>query len=385
MALSELSPAQRQGAIVSAVEALNDGGIVLATCESAMLLCARADVFAGIETLRAALKGMSAGNTPSPAFPVWLLPGVGRALAALPALASQSRRLLERLAPGPAVFVIDVDPDALDHARSVSRAGMEAIDDGASLAIRVPAPSPAEMLALKGIGAIACIEVLDERGVPIFDLSAALARTKAVGVDLAAVLHDGSIAHRHPATVLHLGPGRPPTVVRAGAYEERFVHKQLTTTMLFVCTGNTCRSPMALAIAQGLVSQQGLVSKSGALALGGAGPSVRVDSAGVAAGHGAGVTPEAARAVREMGFAMPAHASKPLTRKLIAEADVVYAMTASHRRAILEIDPGSADKVFTLDPAGDVPDPIGQGQAEYTSTALRLRDLITKRLKEFGA
>jgi protein-tyrosine phosphatase len=96
------------------------------------------------------------------------------------------------------------------------------------------------------------------------------------------------------------------------------------------------------------------------------------------------MTPEAADAVRQLGFSPRPHASRPLTRRLIAEADVVLAMTRSHAAAVLDLDPGAADKVHTLDPEGrDVPDPIGMGAEVYTLTARRIAELISRRIQEW--
>ena len=139
-------------------------------------------------------------------------------------------------------------------------------------------------------------------------------------------------------------------------------------TILFVCTGNTCRSPMAEVIARDLLGKD-----SG----------VTVRSAGVAAGAGYPATEEARVAMAEMGLDLSGHRSQPVTRELIDGADVIYAMTNGHRRDMLALDPGAAARVFLLDPAGgSIPDPIGMPVEDYVETARVLRDLIARRLKE---
>lgn len=142
--------------------------------------------------------------------------------------------------------------------------------------------------------------------------------------------------------------------------------------LLFVCTGNTCRSPMAVAIAEGLLARRGIGSDR-----------VRLSSAGVSAGSGAPASHETAEAVRSLGFVMGRHSSRPIHRSDIDDADVIFTMTSGHRSSVLAIAPGAADKVLTLDPDRiDVADPIGAGQETYNQTAAQICDLIQRRLGE---
>lgn len=148
-------------------------------------------------------------------------------------------------------------------------------------------------------------------------------------------------------------------------------------SVLFVCTGNTCRSPMAAALARSVLGDRKGVDPEELLAAG-----VRVRSAGVSALPGGAATPEAAEAVRALGADLSAHASQPVTADMIQDADVIYTMTDAHRRAVLTLNPGASGKTIRLDPERDISDPIGMSQAVYAQSAAMIHDAVLRRVAE---
>ena len=143
-----------------------------------------------------------------------------------------------------------------------------------------------------------------------------------------------------------------------------------TFELLFVCTGNTCRSPMAEALAHKV-----LEGRSG----------ISVSSAGLYADPGSSATPQALETVRAMGLDLSKHRSTRLTLDMILNADQIYTMTAAHRRAVLELAPDSEIKVQRLDARRDIDDPIGGDLHLYQMTAAQILQALQDRLQPESA
>lgn len=142
--------------------------------------------------------------------------------------------------------------------------------------------------------------------------------------------------------------------------------------LLFVCTGNICRSPMAQFISEKIGREAGV--------------EVTAASAGVSAETGWGMEPGAVKALAARGLKDLTHAAQQLSDALMEEADEVYALTRAHRDIIVSRHPEFAAKTAVLREAAglkdaDVADPYGRSDATYEDCARRIEEALNILIK----
>lgn len=362
--MSDVTPV-REATPVEAGGVLRAGGLVLIPTETFYAVAASAR--SGVERLR----GLIAARSPGAAIGAltWHAPTRKAVHWALGKLGPAHRRAVNRLTPGPVRLV--VEHGATDLGAAGDRLGVKpgVIDDGTEMSIRVPDHDVARQVI-----ETACDPVVAARA-DALGLGDGVRLTPenidaAVALGISVVQGGTTPSGRGSATMRLHADGM--WSVPDGGDDLRRIERRMARLVLFVCTGNTCRSPMAWAIAQDAgerVLHEGI--------------STTFRSAGLHAISGDPMTPEAREALESLHVSVSGHRSRPLDRGLAHDAEVIFAMTRSHLAGLKSMGADVAAKAHLLDPdGGDVPDPIGQGPEVYRETALRLRNLVERRLRE---
>jgi len=147
--------------------------------------------------------------------------------------------------------------------------------------------------------------------------------------------------------------------------------------VLFVCTGNTCRSSMAEGLFRKMVKERGKEKE------------IEVDSCGIAAIAGMPATPQAVKVMKDIGVDISSHRAKNLSEELL-KADLILTMTKSHKDYIVDKFPYTKGRVFVLaefaedegDEGVDIADPYGGDEETYRRVAQALEEKLEKVLEK---
>lgn len=151
-------------------------------------------------------------------------------------------------------------------------------------------------------------------------------------------------------------------------------------TVLLVCTGNTCRSPMAQVMLQQMLAAQGIGENQ-----------VKVISAGLYASNGEKASPQAVEVMGKRGLSLASHQSRRLNPRMINEAFLILGMTEEHKQAVMMLDAAASDKAFSLGEYASVPgektrrqvpDPYGQSVEVYEQTAQAMEAMLAQVVKK---
>lgn len=290
----------------------------------------------------------------------------------VPGLSLLEQNFLSKAWPGPLTAVFQLSQPQLDQVKNnISEKLIDALYHNNSIGVRLPDHWVANQL----------LSAVDS---PIVAPSANLADqpppTCAEDVlsqlngKIDLLLDSGPTRYTKPSTIVKV-KNHDIEILREGVLDMGTVKRMQNMTILFVCTGNTCRSPMAQGICRAQLAKifssdiDELVQKG-----------YKVMSAGVMGSMGARASAEAVEVCRKDGVDISSHKSRLLTPNLIKQADFIFTMETSHYSAVTNMAPEARARTALLVEQGGITDPIGGSIEVYSACARRIKQGIIDRL-----
>lgn len=292
----------------------------------------------------------------------------------VPAVGLRARKLIRNAWPGPLTIVFELaERDIEKQQKSLKKEVFENLYKDNSIGIRCPDNAVATMLLQRTKEPVVAPSANKTSQPPAADAEQVLAQFSGQ-IDL--LLDGGPCKYKKSSTVVKIGK-KGLEILRAGVYSQEELEAMSEIKFLFVCTGNTCRSPMAEGIfskylAETLQCEVDQLDKIG----------YKVSSAGVINMTGQPASAEAIAACAAKGIDIKAHKSRALTRQLVEESDFIFAMTRMHCEQVAAMCLEAADKCVLLAGNKEIPDPIGQPQEVFNDCAELIEEFVRERISE---
>lgn len=339
------------------VQALVEGKVVALPTETVYIAAASGLVDKAVQRLLA-LRG---GKIDSPA--TLAVRGVDEVLDYVPHLPRIAQRLARRCWPGPVTLQL-ADAHAESAVYRLPPRVREAVIPNQEIRVRVPGHDMVLSILRLLAGPVVMIGARHETEESALTAQDVVQR---LGNQIDVVLDDGRCKFAQYSSIVRVDE-QGFRVVRQGVFSEANLKRLASFMIVLVCTGNTCRSPMAEALLKKRLAAR-LGCKIEELDDRG----VVVMSAGISAPPGGRAANEAIETMKERGLDLTQHESQPLSERLVKFADAIITMTAGHRDAILQAWPEAEPRVHLISRGrGDVADPIGGPMELYRRCAEQL-------------
>jgi tRNA threonylcarbamoyl adenosine modification protein (Sua5/YciO/YrdC/YwlC family) len=343
------------------VQALVEGKVVALPTETVYIAAASGLADPAVQRLLALRQGKLDGPA------TLAVRSVDEVLDYVPRLPRVGQRLARRCWPGPVTLQLaDAHPESAIH-RLPPRVKDALVSNG-EIRVRVPAHEAVLSVLRLLAGPVVMIgahRATEEASVTAQDV------IRTLDADVDVVLDDGRCKFAQRSSIVRVDDNGF-SVVRQGVFNETNLKRLASFMVVLVCTGNTCRSPMAEALLKKRVAER-LKCKVEELEDRG----VVVMSAGLSALPGGRAAAEAIQTMQERKVDLTQHESQPLSERLVKFADCIITMTGGHRDSILQAWPEAEPRVHLISRGqGDVADPIGGPIELYRRCAEQLDNYL---------
>ncbi|MCE5339717.1 MAG: threonylcarbamoyl-AMP synthase [Planctomycetaceae bacterium] len=290
----------------------------------------------------------------------------------VPTLTAQVKKLLKHTWPGPLTVVFEVNDDEIKKLRE--KHGSEVVEllyKDNSIGIRCPdEPVGNKLLNLCKYPVVAP-SANTAGNPPATDGKEAFTQ---IGDLVDIVINTGKCKYEKSSTVAKIS-STGLKILRVGAYSERRIQKMYAINIVFVCSGNTCRSPMAEALAKKKMAEK-LGCNINQLEEYG----YNIESAGILAVNGISASEGSIMFCESRGINLHTHRSQRLTGAKIRLADHIFAMSNGHKDAIIRICPQAEQKCMMLIDGQEVDDPIGGDDEAYAACGEMIEKAVNERM-----
>jgi len=345
-----------QSKLKPAVESLIQGGLVVFPTETVYGIAVNADSPSALQRL---IKLKQSPPDRPFTYHIADIDEIYRYVKQVPNLA---HRLIRKFWPGPLTLVLETENKKL-------------------IGIRLPDhPVARDLIRLAYVPVVAPSANLANQATPR-EVSEII---RSFGHEIDFIIDSGPTRYGESSTVVKISPDNRWEIIREGVIKKEEINRLAVKIIVFVCTGNTCRSPMAVGLFEKMLSAKLGVPKpacAGREELEKSG--YKIISGGTAAVYGMPASDKAAEVLKEYGGDISGHRSQPVTLTMIEEADQIYVMTQGHLTTLKEWIPSAASKISLLSPSGeDIADPIGKDIEAYRQSALKIKNGLELIIKE---